>query len=165
MNDRWYVLHLNPEPWAIGTISYHRMTPNAGLQAYQEAVREELADEEQLPTGEYALKFYFWRQQATYLDMGDKRRQRNQADATNMQKGLEDALQGVLFENDRNVRSVHSVIVAQGPLIKPCIVIAAKLIDNEIQNAVDSLPDVVFDEIIKPIVAPPSDNVWRGPNK
>ena len=160
-----FVLHLNPEPWAIGTVAYNRVSPNMTLKTFQDAVREELEDIEPLSPGEYALRFYFWRQQAVYLDMSDRRRQRNQADATNMQKALEDALQGVLFDNDRDVKDIHSTIMAQGPDVNPCIVISAKLIDNEIHDAMDSFPDRVFKMIFKPPVAPPSDNVWRGPNK
>lgn len=136
--EPYYVLPLNPEPWAVGNAYVvrsggkltARVGPNPGLQSYQEAVREELADVKMLPPGRYRLDFYFWRQQAQYLDAADRKRQRNQADATNMQKALEDALQGVLFENDRDVAQISSTIVAQGVEVKPCIVIRAALIHD-----------------------------------
>ena len=131
----WFVLPVNPEPWAVGSVTAGRrdgkirgaISPNPNLVAFQAAVREELDGVDLLPSGQYKLTFYFWRQQAQYLDAADRRRQRNQADATNMQKGLEDALQGVLFENDRDVRDIRSIIMGQGPDITPLIVIEISL--------------------------------------
>lgn len=126
---KFFVLGLNPEPWAIGTISrgknYSSISPNDTLLAYQNAVKEELEDEEMLDWEYVELTFYFWRQQTKYLDASDKIRQKNAADSTNLGKGLEDALQGVLFKNDRIVRDVRSVIVAQGADVTPRIVIKA----------------------------------------
>jgi len=121
-----HLLWLNPEPWAIGTVSYKRIAPNANLVAFQSAVKEELDGVEMLPPEYRSIKFYFWRQQARYISMDDKIRSRNQADATNMQKALEDALQGVLFENDREVRKISSEIVEQGYDVEPCILITAE---------------------------------------
>jgi hypothetical protein len=45
----WYVVHVNPEPWAVGPLDlgrrggkvYATMGQNQQLAAYQEAVREE----------------------------------------------------------------------------------------------------------------------------
>lgn len=167
LNNYWYVLHLNPEPWAVGTVAYNRVSPNLTLKAFQEAVREELCDEEPLPSGEYRLRFFLWRQQAKYLDDKDRVKHRNQADATNMQKALEDALQGILFDNDRNVRHIGSVIMAQGPEVEPCIVICASnfVQDIEVPGLLLKLPGPVFRQTTQGPVQPLSDNVWRGPNK
>lgn len=131
MAERWYVLPLNPEPWAVGDIgigrkggkTYARMSPNANLVAFQEAVKEELEGVEMMPDGEYSLSFYFWRQQAEYISKSDRRVKRHVADATNMQKALEDALQGVLFTNDRMVKEIKSVVVEQGYKVNPKIII------------------------------------------
>lgn len=128
-----YTLWLNPEPWAVGSISsgrkngkiFSRMSPDPNLAAYQRAVKEALQDAEKLPSDYTKLTFFLWRQQAAYLDSADRRRHRNQADATNMQKGLEDALQGILFDNDRIVQDIRTVIMEQGPNVEPCIVIQA----------------------------------------
>lgn len=133
MNAAWYYLDLNPEPWSIGTIStgrkngkvFGRMSPNHGLVAYQEAVRSELEDVVSLPPGEYELVFYFWRQRIQYETASGRKATKNQVDATNMQKALEDALQGVLIDNDRNVRDIRSVIVEQGTSVRPAVVIKA----------------------------------------
>jgi Holliday junction resolvase RusA-like endonuclease len=152
-----YVLHLNPEPWAIGSINYKRISPDLTLKAFQDAVRDEMAEAEPLPPGEYVLRFYFWRQQARYLDMNDKWRTRHQADATNMQKALEDALQGVLFDNDRNVRDIHTIIVEQSPETEPRIVIMAQPF---VSGQALGLPAYIHKWIMEPTIAPPSDNSW-----
>ena len=89
MDDIWYVLYVNPEPWAVGSISVGskgaRMSPNPNLVAFQNAVREDLKGrgEELLPSEYRRFEFYFFRQTAVYLDSLDRRRSRNQADATN----------------------------------------------------------------------------------
>lgn len=133
--DIWIKLRLNPEPWAVGTIYRTKqgagMSPNPNLVAFQKAVREELMDHKFLPDTYRKITFYFYRQQAQYLDMSDKIRSRNQADATNMQKALEDALQGVLFENDREVRDIRSVIVQQGFDVNPMILIRAEHVEPD----------------------------------
>lgn len=159
-----YTLHLNPEPWAVGTVAYNRVSPNLTLKAFQEAVREELSDVSPLPEGEYQLQFYFWRQQAVYLDMADRKRQRNQADATNMQKALEDALQGVLFDNDRSVRKISSVIMDQGPDVEPGIIIVASMwVLYSLDRELGKIPFEAKEELARGSVKPASDNIWRGP--
>src|SRR4051794_39473343 len=102
MTGKWFVLHINPEPWAVGSISGKRISPNPNLVAFQSAVREEL-EGQTLPRDFRKLEFFFFRQTAKYIDTSDHVRQRNQADTTNCQKALEDALQGVLFHNDREI--------------------------------------------------------------
>lgn len=149
-----FVLWINPEPWAVGTISsgrkngkiFSRMSPDPNLVAFQKAVKESFEGLPMLPADFTKLTFYFWRQQAVYLDAADRRRHRNQADATNMQKGLEDALQGILFENDRNVREIRSVIVEQGPKIEPCIVIQA---ERYVETWVTEIGDIMYAEMRK----------------
>ncbi len=161
--DRWYVLHINPDPWAIGPISVGKRNGkyipivgrNEQLYSYQEAVKAELADTEQLPFDEFELTFFFWRRLDTH-ETGRK----HQADATNLLKATEDALQGVLFENDRNARDVRSTIVAQGPDMKPCVVIRAREwigFDNYI------LPDHVRADVNRIEATPAFNNTWNGP--
>ncbi len=157
-----HILWLNPEPWAIGTVTPRkggaRIAPNANLVAYQSAVKEELEDVHMLPEEYRNIKFYFWRQQARYVSMDDKIRSRNQADATNMQKALEDALQGILFENDREVRKISSEIVEQGYDVEPKILIVA-----EPYNPLNWLSEVTLDivrEIKNGKPVNKSDNSW-----
>lgn len=154
----WLVAPVNPEPWTVGTISYKRISPSPNLVAYQSALREELAGVEMLPPEYRKITFYFFRQQAQYIDMRDKIRTRNQADATNMQKATEDALQGILFDNDREVMDIRSVIVQQGPhVLMPGVVICAE------EFVVPELPDDVMLELVNRSNPRPSKNVWPPP--
>lgn len=117
-----YCFPVNPEPWAIGEISVVRnkktgknipvVSPNANLATYQDAVRSELAAlgaAMKLPS--YSIRFHFCRVMASYKSASGRTLHRNQADVTNMQKATEDALQGVIIGNDRDVLRVESVRV------------------------------------------------------
>jgi Holliday junction resolvase RusA-like endonuclease len=119
----WFCIGINPEPWAVGPLQVGRrggkvfptMGRHAGLAAYQEAIREELGDGFEPLDGKQRVRFYFWRNQPTYTTAGGRAVHKNFADVTNMQKALEDALQGILFVNDRDTWDIRSVIVDQGP--------------------------------------------------
>lgn len=147
-------LPINAQPWAMGDVSVGRkngglipiVSPNATLKGFQEAVREHLEGTEKLPSGQqYQLRFYIWRQIESYTTIAtDRKVVKNQADATNLQKGLEDALQGVLFENDRDVADVRTVIVEQSRDTKPMIVIHADIFQD---FNPDELPQHVWDTI------------------
>lgn len=150
LDVHWYYLSVNPEPWSTGDIQTGRrggkvfgtLAAPAGLVAYQQAVREELEDAKHLPPGQYRATFYIWRQQVVYISQTDKRVRKHQADATNMQKALEDALQGVLIDNDRNIQDIRTRIVQQGPNVRPQVVI--KLESLEEFNP-DEIPDHVWE--------------------
>lgn len=139
MNDRWFFLPINPEQWAIGPVSVGRkggkiypiVGQNSQLHAYQEAIGEELNDVEQMPEGKYSLTFYVWRVQAEY-EGKTRKIKKHEVDATNIQKATEDALQGVLFGNDRDVRDVRTVVVEQGSsdVVVPGIVIRCSVWDG-----------------------------------
>lgn len=131
MTARWYVLDINPEQWRIGTVSpgrrngkvFARVSPDHQLQGYQEAVKELLEDTAQLTPGEVTLTLVFWRQREEYTTDSQRKQRRHEADLTNLQKGLEDALQDVLIENDRNVREIHSYIAEQNTETTGCVAI------------------------------------------
>lgn len=125
---------INPEPWTSPTASvgrkggrvYARMVKDRGLAVYQEAIREaiEPALEQAEPTDEpITLVFYLWRQRTRYVTKSGRMAQKNAADATNMQKALEDALQGLLFANDRQVQAITTHVMEQGPEVEPKILI------------------------------------------
>lgn len=163
MSDHWYVLHLNAEQWAIGPLDlgrsggklFPKIGPNQQLQGFQEAVKEALEGAEPLPVGEYALTFYVWRSRDTY-EGAKKRVRKSQVDATNIQKGLEDALQGVLFGNDRDVRDVRTVVVEQSENTTPGIAIHARLwygFDP------DELPEFVWRKL-EPPESPTQVTLW-----
>lgn len=163
--EQWFTLDVNPDPWAIGPLQLGRRNgkmfpmigPNRQLAAYKEAVKEQLADVNPLESGQqYDLTFYFWRR----LD-GSGRNLKHTADATNLQKATEDALQGVLFENDRDVLRITSVIVEQGPEVRPMVVIRARLFTGLDPS---EIPNYVWEQIDKsdlPTLF--EDNIWRGP--
>lgn len=119
---RWFLLDVNPEPWAIGPVSVGRrggkvypiVGRNQQLDSYKQAIAEELGDEHEFIVGPIQLEFYFWRNLAEYKTPQARAHRKHEADATNLQKATEDALQGILFKNDKDVKDVRSVIVEQG---------------------------------------------------
>lgn len=124
---------INPVPWKApeGSVGrgrgriYVQMHKNASLTAYQEAVKEDIEasiGELKPIEGPYQAEFYFWRQIEVYET--DKRKSRSHvADATNLQKALEDACEKLLFKNDRDCWDVHSTIVEQSVDTEPKILI------------------------------------------
>ena len=122
----WYIIDgINPEPWEAPTGEARRrkapakgffvqMVSSGKQRSYQTAVRdamEETYGKPDLATVDIDLSFFFWRQKS------------NIADATNLQKSTEDALQGILFKNDRQVKRVSSEIVEQEDETEPLILI------------------------------------------
>jgi hypothetical protein len=112
-------------------------------------VREELEGQQLLPPNMRKFTFYFFRRIDKYVDMGDHIRSRNAVDATNLQKGLEDALQGILFENDREVVDIRSVIVQQGHDVNPPFVIIHAERTYPHLPGVGEIPVDVLDEAYK----------------
>lgn len=164
---RWYYLHLNPEPWAVGPLDigrragkvYATMGQNKQLAAYQEAVRDELRTQD--PTfleGKIALRVWFWRNRAEYTTPNQRQHRKHEADGTNMMKSLEDACQGILFENDRDVVHCDWMIVEQGPDVEGKILL---MVSNagEPKDYVVPIPEHVWIALIsKPEVR--DDNSW-----
>ena len=126
----WYLVEgINPQPWTaseaqvVGKHKVHMHKPEQ-LRFYQQALA--ISFEQQNP-GFVALKtgiplvvrFYFWRE----IDQDDKGRRANIADATNLQKACEDALQDVLYGNDQANVDIRSRIMEQAEGIKPRILI------------------------------------------
>lgn len=146
---RWYVLEVNPEPWAIGPVGTARrggkvtsyVGRNQQLDAYKEAVKEALG-EQALIEGKVELKFFFWRNRAEYTTPQAKLHRKHEADLTNLQKATEDALQGVLFTNDRDVQHIESYIVEQGPEVEGRVVIGIDSAEPAFNP--DVVPDFVW---------------------
>ena len=152
-NTVTYALPVNPEPWAVGNAFVKRgggktfaaIAPYKTLKVYQEAVRAELqAQGVQEVPGQYMLEFYFFRQNAQYTDAAGRRRTRNRPDVTNMQKATEDALQGVLIGNDRDVLDVSSHLVAAGTDVDPMVVIH---LTYGLETSLAKVPDAVMSAI------------------
>lgn len=122
----WLYVPVNPEPWAIGPVGYSRrggkmsayVGRNQQLDAFKEAVAESVREQwGGLPPleGKMYLYFWFYRQRADYKTPAARTHRKHEADATNMQKATEDALQGILFGNDRDNIKVGSIVMEQAP--------------------------------------------------
>lgn len=119
---------INPEPWTASESStgkkdgkfVTRFFKDEKLRSYQEAVKESLRAD--YPGWEQfiepvSLSFYFWRRLDGHAQV---------MDATNAQKALEDAIQGVLIGNDRQVKRITTIIFAQEATVMPKIVIGLR---------------------------------------
>lgn len=161
MHYEVFALPLNPEPWKVGKAFVYRDkgTPRAGIgpdktvQTYQEAIREELkARGVEVKSGPYSLYFTFSRQLAQWKK-NNRTYTRNAADATNMQKATEDALQGVLIGNDRDVVRVGSVVVEQGITTTPFVVIEILYeLGEEDPTRLEGLHPTAVDEAIASMI-------------
>jgi Holliday junction resolvase RusA-like endonuclease len=165
-----YALGVNPEPWAVPPLSAVRTKSGKyivragrdhGMFAYQEAVRDQLrALGAVMLEPPYRLEFWFWRNEATYRSTAGRNISRNHADSTNMQKATEDALQGVLIDNDRNVHSISSQIVQSGPKVTPGVVISAQTLlwplalDDSVLEAYEKIKNQPFKLDF------PTENTW-----
>lgn len=131
----WFVIEVNPEPWAVGPLSvgrskggkvFPKIGRNEQMFHFQEAIKEELGDPGVFFEGKVELRVYFWRRRDEYKTPQSRTHRKHEADATNMLKATEDALQGVLFKNDKDNNDVRAVIVEQGADVTPRIVIAIR---------------------------------------
>ncbi len=135
MTDTYVLWGINPQPWTVGNVGVGRkggkvfgtVAKKAELRNYQDAVIEGMKSLDLSPevctTDFVVLRFYFWRQIEEY--QGEKKLVvKHRADATNLQKATEDALQGILYKNDNQVCGVECWIVEQerGENFEPCIV-------------------------------------------
>lgn len=123
----FWVTGVNPQPWAVPRGNRFGGRPQKGgvLHTYQQAVKEQVSSfwefgpfDKDVPI---ALSFAFWRQIENEQDTAGRWHRGKVADATNLQKALEDALQGVLFTNDRYIADIRSRIIEQGPYVEPKI--------------------------------------------
>ena len=136
---RWYYFHLNPEPWEIGQASvgrrggkyYANIGRSEQLYSYQEAVRECFGEPDMME-GYLKLTFFFWRRLDTYRYEKERTARKHEADATNLQKALEDALQGYLFNNDKDNHDIRSIIVVQDEATEPAIIVKAEQFDTSV---------------------------------
>jgi Holliday junction resolvase RusA-like endonuclease len=169
--DLWFVLDVNPEPWAIGPVGYRRsggkmsayVGQNQQLNAYKEAIKESIGKQDML-TGKVSITFFFWRNRAEYTTPQSRSHRKHEADATNMQKATEDALQGILYGNDKDNMHVESYVVEQGPDVEGKVVIRARSGDGAFDPNI--IPDHIWDRIdgLKPQPRLDDDNPWGGKN-
>lgn len=130
---RMSIYRINPEPWTSPEVGIGRRNgrpfpivhKSAQLRTYQDAIADvvgaSLPEHFQPFSSEIVLHFYLWRRLETYVSASGRNVTKHRVDATNCQKALEDALQGVVFTNDRLVRRISTVMVAQGTSVEPRI--------------------------------------------
>jgi Holliday junction resolvase RusA-like endonuclease len=134
---------INPQPWEIGPVGWRTVAgkkqpaigPSPQLKTYQKALKTELEKMNLSPATfeKVRLEFYFWRRLDTHKSFaGNKPRDvvAKVSDSTNMQKATEDALQGYLLINDRQVKDIRSVIVEEGPDVDPGVIVKMILIEE-----------------------------------
>lgn len=100
---------INPEPWTTPVVGKSYAVKRPKLRVYQNAIVSEWTKRygHLAPVAKgtpLRVRFVFSRSSA-----GGKH-----ADATNLQKAVEDALQGLLYYNDTHTREVSSLILYQG---------------------------------------------------
>lgn len=151
----WYVIPgVNPIPWTSPSVAIGRgkggkpypiVHSAAELKNYKEAIAETVRErypDAPLIEDEVALTFFFYRQ-LPVLEKGTRRKSRSHvADATNMQKSTEDALQGVLFANDRQVVHAESWIMSQTDDTEPLVIVNVVWHPSR-----PELPDAVLAEV------------------
>lgn len=157
---RWYVIPLNPMPWRVGPVYTGRSKVSGKLgggvgrdqelHSFQESIRDELARQNpEKVEGQFKLTIIFFREVNEYKTWQSRRARNQEADGTNMYKATEDALAGILFDNDRdNVRGTF-MVAAQAVGVDPCIVvgIAATSRQAVLDELKELLPPVVYESI------------------
>lgn len=182
----WYVLGVNPRPWAVGPLSSGRnatgkvfstMGRNQELHAYEAALAATLlleypylrefvdakllkkfpdlrryvagdpakAKDRSLWAGaEVELTFHFWQKLET-AEISGKKITDKVADLTNMVKAAEDAVQGLLLNNDTQVRAQRNVIYQRDEQVPEGIVVIS--IEPFCGPDPDELPSFVWERV------------------
>jgi hypothetical protein len=185
-NKTWYVLGVNPRPWAVGPLSSGRnatgkvfatMGRNQELHAYEAALAatmlleypylrefidakllKKFPDLRRYVTGDPAkakdrslwagahveLTFHFW-QKLEVAEVNGRRIVDKAADLTNMVKAAEDAVQGLLLNNDTQVRAQRNVFYQCGEEVPEGLVVIS--IQPFISPDPDELPSFVWERI------------------
>lgn len=153
----WYVLNLNPVPWTPGEVAFAAgtggkkrvyMRPSKDLKTFQSAVQQEMERWITIPfADDMDVTFVFVRSLDEIHRGGTRKSRAHQADATNMQKAVEDALQGILFHNDNQNRVVSSIILEQGPELEPYVAIGVRVVEDEDIRSL--VPQLIRDELVE----------------
>lgn len=174
MTEQWFVLDVNPEPWEIGPLNVVRKNghfrPFVGrsqqLYDYQQSIKKAIADAGQQVVkldGDVSLTCWFWRHRPDYETWQARRHRKHEADDTNMLKATEDALQGVLYDNDKNNVHVQGFVVAQGPDVEPGLILCVKPAPG-VADMMRLIPPDVLSRLAKPEDKPTEDTQYSGSN-
>lgn len=148
------MLDVNPYPWKVppfqpgrkGNRLFVQAGRDEGLHTYKEAIKEQL--EKQNPTkieGPVALFAWYWRRMDEYKSTRGRNARSHEADTTNLQKATEDALQGLVFDNDKDVVFTQSWRVIQDFDVQGVLVVCAY--PWVWSSPEDSFPDHVQEKI------------------
>lgn len=165
MSEFWFHIRINPEPWRVGPVGYARrngkMSAYVGrdqqLDAFKNAVAEEVREQwGSLPmlAGQLRVDIYFWRNRPEYTTPNQRLHRKHEADTTNLFKATEDALQGIVFKNDKDNIITQGAIMAQGANIPGQIVIrVTQLEGDETNDLFSQFPTYIKDRVIDTMVA------------
>lgn len=153
--SQWFTLSVNPYPWKVppftparsGKKIYVKAGRDQGLHSYKEAIKEQLiAQPHYIIEGPVDLSMWYYRNIPKYTTAQGRTARKHDADTTNLQKASEDALQGILFSNDKDVIRVTSHRVVQSEAQMGILVICAKPFEEvtidfptEVQYEVDRI--------------------------
>ncbi len=161
----YYRVYINPEPWVVPPFSAipkgKRYIPVAGKDHRGEnvkaAIRETLtALDAPMHEPPYRIHLEFHRQLEQYVTESGRNNTRNKADATNMQKLTEDALEGTLIHNDVDTACITGHIIEQSKETVPFIDI---MVIGE-WVPVDTRPPEFANESPTALFTPSSTNEW-----
>lgn len=128
-----------------------RMIPYMGrnqqLHNFKMGVKEELGTDNAFYVGKVELCVFFWRQRAEYITPQARSHRKHEADGTNMMKATEDALQGVLFKNDKDTNECHWTIVEQGPDVEGKILLGIREAHSPLKTLLHAVPDDVLHQL------------------
>lgn len=133
--EQWFVIPVNPYPWKVppftparkGTKIFVKAGRDEGLHSYKQAVKEYIEKQpHEMIDGPVELEMWFYRNIPEYTTPQGRRARKHEADTTNLQKSTEDALQGILYANDKDVVKVSSLRVEQSPTANSLIVVRVK---------------------------------------
>lgn len=172
MNEQWFVLDVNPEPWEIGPLNVVRrgghFRPFVGrsqqLHDYKLAVVEAIRKSGQdyfMMEGNVSLTCWFWRHMADHASWQARRWRAHEADDTNLLKATEDALQGLLYDNDKNNVHVQGFVVAQGPDVEPGLIVCVKPAPG-VADMLRLIPPDVLSRLAKSDTSPTEDPQYSG---
>ena len=158
---RYLIPHVNPTPWKApdniptrkGNKVFCKSVTPAVVKDYQTQIKTMMGqlypDLEPTPKGQHvALKFGFYRK------LGYRAQH---CDATNLQKSTEDALQGVLFENDRDVLYVASWIHEQSKETHDLIVVDFWPNADAMSGVDTPRPSIHDDDVVPWAIQPPQE--------
>lgn len=176
---RWFVLDINPDPWAIGDLGVGRnngkIRPYVGrnqqLWNFQKAVKEYVEDVlkdkpewNYLEPGKFRMTFLFWRRIDEYKSVQARTHRSHEADLTNLVKATEDACQGLLYKNDKDDIHQENYLVDQGPDVKGRIIFWVEPAPD-LPEILNTLPPEVYEILSEldnefPSFEGPDDDPW-----